>query len=79
MLVQWIRNSQGNTDDRLAGIAVAFIEDQLDGAGGQVKLEAAAKKLSDLTKGRLKYEDAKVLVAATYQKVLGELAPLKNP
>jgi hypothetical protein len=75
LLVQMIRNSQSQTDDRLAAIAVAWAEDQL---GKNQKLEGAAKKLSELSKGRIKYEDAKTLVAATYQNVLGELKPLKK-
>ena len=75
LLVQYIRNSQSQTDDRLAAIAVAWAEDQL---GKAEKLDGAAQKLSDLSKGRIKFQDAKVLVAATYQNVLGELAPLKK-
>lgn len=75
LLVQYIRNSQSKTDDRLAAIAVAWAEDQL---GKGEKLEGAAKKLTELSKGRIKPEDAKTLVSATYQNVLGELAALKN-
>ena len=75
LLVQAIRNSQSQTDDRLAAIAVAWAEDQL---GKGEKLDGAAKKLSDLSKGRIKYEDAKVLIAATYQSAKKEWADLKK-
>jgi hypothetical protein len=75
LLVQHIRNSQSQTDDRLAAIAVAWAEDQLNKGD---KLDGAARKLVDLSKGRIKFDDARTLVAATYQNVLGELAPLKK-
>lgn len=77
LLVNKIKESKTQVDDRLAAIAVAWAEDQVEKNGSE-KLDAAARKLSELSKGRISYENAKTLSAAMYQRLKGELHALKK-
>lgn len=78
LLVNQIKKSNTQVDDRLAAIAVAWVEDQMADQKGEAKLDAAAKKLSELSKGKISPEQARVLAAATFQKMKTELNVLKN-
>lgn len=75
LITKKIKESDNKIDDRLAAIAVAWAEDRL---GKGEKLQGAAKKLLELTKGKISANDAETVIAATYQRIKGEIAPLKN-
>lgn len=77
-LVKLIKQSQTTLDDRLAAMAVAWAEDKLGAGKGGEKLEIAIEKLSELSGGRIKYEQAELLIRSAYQSLMGSLAPLKN-
>lgn len=57
----------------LASIAIHWAEDQVEKGK---KLDAAAQKLVDLSKGKIKLEDAKILIAASYAQITGALEPI---
>lgn len=57
----------------LASVAIHWAEDQISSGN---KLQAAAQKLSDLTKGQVTVADATTLVAATYANLTNALAPV---
>ena len=57
----------------LASVAVHWAEDQISSGN---KLQAAAQKLSDLTKGKVTVADATTLVAATYANLTNALASI---
>lgn len=78
LLVNYIKKSNTQVDDRLAAIAVAWVEDQMSDRKGEEKLEGAAKKLVELSKGKITIEQARILAAATFQKMKAELNELKN-
>lgn len=75
-----IKESDSRLDDRLAALAVAWVEDKFgpDTGTGREKREAAIDWLVEKSKGRLGYEDAEKLVRAAYQGLFGSLDPLKN-
>jgi len=78
LLVQAIKNSKTQVDDRLAAIAVAWAEDYFGKGKGMLKLKEAGEKLSSLSKGRINPEQAEIHVRAAYQKLMGALSPLKK-
>jgi Tfp pilus assembly protein PilV len=78
LIVQAIKNSKTQSDDRLAAIAVSWAEDFYGAGSGNKKLKAASDKLSELTKGKVSPEQAEIHVRAAYQKLMGALAPLKK-
>lgn len=75
LLNLWEKQTGGKYD-RLAAIAVHWAEDQAEKGG---KLDAASQKMVELSGGKLKLDDAKVLVAATYSALTKALDPLSLP
>ena len=73
-----IKKSQSQLDDKIAAWCVAWAEDKFGAGKGGEKLEEACDKIEELTKGRIKHEQAEVLIRAAYQGLYGELKNLKN-
>lgn len=80
LILKGVKNSQTKIDDRLAGLAVAWAEDNLgsDTGKGKEKLDMAIEKLFELGKGKISRSQAELLVRAAYQNLMGGLSPLKN-
>lgn len=77
-VVGLIKKSQSQLDDKIAAWCVAWAEDKFGSGKGEEKLEEACDKIQELTKGRIKHEQAEVLIRAAYQALYGELKNLKN-
>lgn len=79
LIVSAVKKSETQLDDKIAAWAVAWAEDKIVKSGkGDEKLEEACAKIEELTKGRIKGEQAEVLARAAYQALYGELKQLKN-
>lgn len=78
LITQAIKNSKNTADDRLAAIAVAWIEDKMGAGKGEQKLRAAAERIVQLSKNKLTFVQAEELARAAYQSTYGELKNLKN-
>jgi len=78
LLHRWIAASNTQMDDRAAAVIVAWVEDQYKGGKGEIKRDAATKKLVEWSKGRLKKEDAEGLVRAAFQAGSNAGGPLKK-
>jgi len=77
-IVGQIKKSETQADDKLAAWCVAWAEDKLGSGKGEEKLQAACDKIESLTKGKVKGEQAEMLIRAAYQGLYGELKQLKN-
>lgn len=80
-VVGMIKKSDSQLDDKIAAWCVAWAEDKFSlekGGNGEEKLAEACEKIEELTKGRVKGEQAQVLIRAAYQGLYGELKQLKN-
>lgn len=78
LLSSKIKESETPVDDYLAGLAVKWAEDKMGDGNGGKKLESAVAKLVELSKGKIKKEQADVLVRGAYQTLFGEIQNLKN-
>jgi hypothetical protein len=79
LIVAAVKKSQTQLDDKAAAWCVAWAEDKFIGSDkGHEKLNAACDKIEQLTGGRIKGEQAEVIIRAAYQGLYGELKKLKN-
>lgn len=78
LVVAAVKKSETQLDDKIAAWCVAWAEDKLGAGKGEEKLAEACDKIEELTKGRIKDEQAEVLARAAFQGLYGELKNLKN-
>lgn len=78
LVVAAVKKSESQLDDKIAAWCVAWAEDKLGSGKGEEKLDEACDKIEELTKGRIKHDQAEVLIRAAYQGLYGELKQLKN-